>query len=260
MEVSTITSYEYFYQIGCFTREEVFNYAKNYKTADTILYGLKKRNLLESVKRNLYVVISRETKLPVATPYEIASKITDTSYVSHRSAFEYYGMTNQVFSEIDVSSSKRFKPFEFDDKTYEFLYSNCDCGIVVDGKVRVTDMERTIIDGIKDFTKVGGLEELLRCLLMVTFIDEEKLLSYLELYSNQFLYQKVGYILSYYRADMKISDDFFEKCKMKINKSFRYLYEGVKDENHMLYSEWQLVAPCNLMKLVEKGENISVDL
>ncbi len=46
-------------------------------------------------------------------------------------------------------------------------------GVETHGRIRVTDLERTIIDTIKDFTKVGGLEELLACLSLVTYIKED---------------------------------------------------------------------------------------
>lgn len=253
-----MTSYEYLYQLGCFTRDDILKLAGNAKNADSILYNLKKKNLIASVKRNLYIVISRETGLATANPYEIASKITDSSYISHHSAFEYYGMANQVFTEINVSSSIRFNTFEFDDKTYKYIASKCDFGTVTAGKIKVTDTERTMLDSIKDFAKIGGLEELLRCLAMISFIDEAKLLSYLEMYNNQFLYQKTGYILSHYQKQMKISDSFFEKCRMNIQKSVRYLYDGIGSENPVFFSDWQIFAPADLMILIDEGDDTVV--
>ncbi len=63
--------------------------------------------------------------------------------------------------------------------------------------VRVTDMERTILDSINDLDKIGGLEELLRCLELINYADEEKLLLYLKLtFHKQVLYQKRDISLS----------------------------------------------------------------
>ena len=44
--------------------------------ARNILYALKKKGLLQSVRRNYYVAVSLETKESVASPFEIASAIT----------------------------------------------------------------------------------------------------------------------------------------------------------------------------------------
>lgn len=85
-----------------------------------------------------------------------------------------------MFSEIYVSSNTKFNDFEFDGKHYTRVLSKTNEGVKKVGKVRVTDIERTIVDSIKDFTKIGGLEELLRCLSMVTYASENKLIKYLQ--------------------------------------------------------------------------------
>ena len=149
-------------KMGCFTREDVAKITGNIRTADSVLYSYKKKGVIVSIRRNLYAAISLETNQPVCTPYQIASSISPDSYISHHSAFEYHGMANQVFSRIYVSSSTKFNDFEFDGKHYTRVFSKTNEGIKKIGKIRVTDIERTIVDSIKDFTKIGGLEELLR--------------------------------------------------------------------------------------------------
>jgi len=47
--------------------------------------------------------------------------------------------------------------------------------------IRVTTLERTIVDSIEDFEKVGGLEELLNCIEMVNYLDENEVIKCLEL-------------------------------------------------------------------------------
>lgn len=61
-------------------------------------------------------------------------------------------------NEVYVSSSTVFRSFEFDGLIYKFLQSRIDDGIVnaVDG-VKVTDLERTVIDSINDFEKVNSM-------------------------------------------------------------------------------------------------------
>lgn len=69
-------------------------------------------------------------------------------------------MPNQVFSDIYVSSSSRFNDFEFDDKTYVYLNSKMKLGITSPvPRVRITDMERTVIDSIKTFQKLADLKK-----------------------------------------------------------------------------------------------------
>ena len=141
-------------KMGCFSREDVAKITGNIRTADSVLYSHKKKGFVVSVRRNLYAAISLETNQPVCTPYQIASNISLDSYVSHHSAFEYHGMANQVFSEIYVSSSSKFNDFEFDGKHYTRVLSKTNEGVKKVGKIRVTDIERTIVDSIKDFPKI----------------------------------------------------------------------------------------------------------
>jgi hypothetical protein len=46
------------------------------------------------------------------------------------------------------------------------------------------------LDGIHDLEKVTGLEELLRCLELVSAVDEGRLLSYLTVYGNRYCTKK----------------------------------------------------------------------
>ena len=242
-------------RLGCFSYNDVVKLTGNKKTADSFLRRYKFKGLIVSVKKNLYAAINPETMASAATPFEIASCINQHSYVSHHSAFTYYGMANQVSMQLYVSSPARFNNFEFNGTAYVYVHHNINSGIVSPTpRVRITDLERTILDSIKDFTKIGGLEELLRCLLMVTFVDDAKLLFYLTEYNNQFLYQKTGYILSHYREEMKLSSEFFDECKKKIGQSKRYLYPELKKDKAASYSrEWGLCVPTDLLKIIDEG-------
>ncbi len=87
---------------------------------------------------------------------------------------------------------------------------------------------------------------------MVTYASENKLIKYLEIYDNQFLWQKTGYILSCY-PNMKLCEQFFETCKTNSQKSVRYLYEELKFENPVFSNEWGLYIPNDIMKLLDEG-------
>ena len=105
-------------------------------------------------------------------------------------------------------------------------------------------------ENIKDFAKIGGLEELLHCLIMITYADADKLTRYLTIYDNRFLWQKVGYILSHF-PNMKLPASFFNTCKANARKNVRYLYEDIKKESPVFDSEWGLYVPKDMMKLLE---------
>lgn len=239
--------------LGLFTKEQINQLTGNPDTAKTLLKNAMQNGYIERIRHNYYAVKSMETGRAIPNRFAIGSEINASAYISHHTAFEYYGMANQVYGTAYVSSVAKFQDFSHDDVEYKYLPSKQKFGIVTPAPhIKVTDMERTILDNIKDFAKIGGLEELLRCLSMVTVVDEEKLLKYLAEYKSQFLYQKAGYILSRYK-NMKLTSEFFSSCKKKIGKSKRYLYDGIQYESPKYFSEWQLYAPADLMKLIDEG-------
>lgn len=243
-----------------FTIDEVEKLTGNQKTAYSQLDRLMKKGLVKKIRKNIYSAVNPTTGQIVGTRYQIACAITDTAYISHHSAFEYYGLANQVFYEVYVSSETKFNHFEYDNVTYKYVSSRMQEG-VVEAKnttgVRITDLERTVIDSIRDFNKIGGFEELLNCLEGVQFLDEKKLRRYLDIYNTQGLYQRVGYLLGHYRKEMQLSEGFIDYCKSKIGKSRRYLVsEAIEDSSYN--SEWELMVPEGLFEITEQGGDILV--
>jgi predicted transcriptional regulator of viral defense system len=249
--------YEQLLEMGCFTRDELCALTGNYDTAGTLLKSYQKKGYVQQVRRNLYVAINLADKQPVVSKFRVAGRITPSAYVSHHAAFEYYGYANQVSYQVEVSSETPFAPFSFDGNAYAYFAARIKDGVTTgrDG-VRVTDMERTILDGIRDFEKVMGLEELLRCLELVPSVREDKLLLYLAAYNKQMLYQKTGYILRHFRRGYNLSEDFFGECAAHIGKSTRYL-NGKADG--VYNREWRLVVPADLMKITNKGADNDAD-
>jgi len=237
-----------------FSIKEVNALYSSQRTAMAALGKLLKENMVLKIRNGLYTCLSGENGGPVANRFQIASAITPSSYVSHHSAFEYYGNVDQVFYEVYVGSETRFHDFKFDGYTYHYVKGQMKEGIVVpdfSGGVKITDKERSITDSIKDINLIAGLEEVLSCVLSVNSINEAKLLKYLVGYDSAFLYQKIGFIFSVFQMELGISNDFIKICKDRIGNSKRYLTTGIS--NPAYSSEWMLVYPKNIksMKNVE---------
>ncbi|MDR0461100.1 MAG: transcriptional regulator [Nitrososphaerota archaeon] len=234
-------------KMQCFTKTDLQKIIGNTNTTASILKQYQKKNYIKQIKRNLYATVSLETDQIIPTRYKIATTITEDTYLSHHTAFEYYGCANQVFNTVYVSSKTRFTPFKFNNITYKYLYPRLTVGIVKNpDEICVTDMEQTILDSINDFEKIAGLEEVLQCIELIPYVDENKLLTYLQLYNKQFLYQKTGYLLSQLKKPLRLSDHFFDKCKHHIGQSIRYLHKNLifSENSEVVYDKhWQLFAP-----------------
>jgi predicted transcriptional regulator of viral defense system len=242
------------HKLKIFHKKEVVALTKDDNAAKEILRRYKKQNLISQVRRDLYVVTDLASKISLANKFEIASQITPSSYLSYHTALEYYGLAHQIFYELYVSSKETFNNFDYDGITYTFCESKFETGVanpVTDSLIKVTDLERTIIDCINRIDWSGGLEELVQCFAIITYLNESKLLEYLHHFDKQFLYQKTGFILGYFQKEMKLSDTFFEICKSKIGKSTRYLIDNQGCNTY--YKEWKLCAPENILSFLEQG-------
>ncbi len=230
-----------------FTVEDVNKHYDNMDSARSAIKRLMKEGMVAKIRNNMYTCISGETGAPVANRFQIASKITPTSYVSHHTAMEYYGITDQVYYEVYVASETSFREFEFDGYTYRYVASKDLGGVetpAFSGGIRVTNIERTLVDSVKDMDKIAGMEEVIQDISSMKRMQEKRVLKYLELLSNQFLYQKIGFLLSEHKEKMGLSDEFFDTCKSRIGKSKRYLTKDIADVCYL--DEWKLIVPKNL--------------
>ncbi|MCR4826745.1 MAG: hypothetical protein K5882_07345, partial [Bacteroidales bacterium] len=136
----------------------------NESTAKSLLSAGVKNKTICRVKMNLYCVTDLATLRCAANKYEIASHISDTACVAYHSAMEYHGFGHQLFNEVGVITPYAFKSFEFDGLIYIRHLPTITDGVItppMDSLVRVTDVERTVIDCIDRIKYAGGLEELL---------------------------------------------------------------------------------------------------
>lgn len=74
------------------------------------------------------------------------------------------------------------------------------------------------MDSVKDMDKIAGIEEVVQDIGSMKCMQEKRVLKYLDLLSNQFLYQKMGFLLYEHKEKMGLSDEFFDTCKSQIGK------------------------------------------
>lgn len=237
-----------------FTKEDVISQFISDVQYDNWIANKLRSSKIMKVRKGLYVLLD-VTGDPLVTKFELATKIKEDAFICYHSALEFYGLANQVFYTITVSSKSRFNEFTFLDINYVHKRLKNDYGIVYfkNSSVRVTSLERTIIDCIDDIDMCGGIEELINALDQINYVDEKELLNVLKSYNSILLYQKVGYILEYYKEQLGLKDAFFDECRKHLTKQVKYF---LKDEYMDIEynSKWQLMAPKNLFSLIE-GEN-----
>lgn len=249
----TMKIYEKIAKYKTFSLGDVKSITGNESTATSLITRWLKKKYAIRIRKNLYTCIDLTTGDIIANKYQIASAINDEAYVSHHSAFEFYGMANQVYNTVYVSSEKRFNTFEFMGITYKYINSAFRDGVIqvknVEG-ICISDIERTFVDSINFVSKVGGIEELINITKTIEDLNTTKLLNYMERYNKKILYQKVGYFLENYYVGQKLDIDFFETCRVKSGYSVRYLIQGCEGK---FQAKWNLIIPKEFLPRRDKG-------
>lgn len=244
------------HQKKIFTLNDVVGLTNNINSAKDLLQNYKKQNLIIQIRRNLYSVCDLATGVTLANKFEIGSNISSSSYISYRSAFEYYGIAHQIYYDIYISSSSRFNNFDFESIQYLYSKSVIDLGVEtpsMDSLVRVTNLERTVIDCIDRIDRTGGIEELVHCLNLIGYLNENKLLEYLAAYNKSILYKKAGFVLEVFKEKLKLSNEFIEFCYQNGKRHIGYLTD--KDECVFFHNSWNIYAPKDILSYLEQGNN-----
>lgn len=235
--------YQEFAQKMILTFSDVVAIVGNRYTAARIVADYQEKGFLIKIKKNLYAVASLENGGFIPNENQIGCALKPNAFISHHSAFVFHGYYNQVYSTIDVSSLTRFENLVFGGKEYRYHHSTWFEQVeTVGNALRVTTIERTIVDSIKDMKKTMELEELIRCVEMVPWIKETNLINVLTAYDNHLLWKKVGFILKKCKTKFELTDSFFEACRNHGGNSLGYFCSDVKTSQHY-DKEWGLYVP-----------------
>ncbi len=246
-------AYEYLAKLPTFSLKDVTAITHNRSTSMSLIRRLLEKNYAVRIRKGLYSCIDLTTGNIVANKYQIACAINSDAYISYHTAAELYGLTDQIYNIVYVSSKKRFNSFEFMGDIYRHIYSPFEEG-VIEAKntrgIRMTNKERTYVDSINMISKISGVEEIINITKQIQDLNFKKMMRYMEGYNKKVLYQKIGYFLENFYLGGLEEDDFLKYCHKKSKGSVRYLiqsHEGVLD------SKWNLIIPTEYQK---KEENI----
>lgn len=233
---------------------DVSDQFKSQVSYENWLNGALRRGEIKQIRRGLYALVDPSTGFIYANKFEIGSKVFMDAVICYHSALDYYGLANQVFNNVYVGTYKRFRDFYFEDIVYQKAQLHDKDGITIQREpfLRVTDLERTIVDCIDDVGMAGGIDELLNALLSVTRLDEKKVIEYLDCYNSVYLYQKAGYLFEMVQEKMRFSNAFYEHCMKKETNQKKYFLKGECD-NLKYNAKWKLIAPRNLLSRAFEG-------
>ena len=219
-------------------------------SASAALNRWKKAGLVYQIRRDLYCMKNPVGNIPAAHKFEIACRISNSSFLSYHSALEFHGIGHQAFNIVMVSDKADFRSFTFDDFYYQSYITRIGMNGVtasrVNPDVRVSDLERTFVDCIDRVGRAGGAEELFHCFEGLYKMDFLKIERYLNIYNKVCLYKKVGYVVERLKDQIDVPADFVEKCR-EISKATVACFSAT-EKCDVFVKEWNLYIPKIIVK------------
>lgn len=193
-----------------------------------ILSNMAKHGRVLRLRRGLYAAIGLLPQQLDTHPFVISAFLVQPSVISHWSALQYHGLTEQIPKIITASTthkiltpSMRNKKFQhpeikhaFEINSIRYEYTNIQEKnyfgtekIWLDEVfyVNITDKERTLLDLFIYSKMFGGMGEALGILEnSIPAIDIQKLVDYAARYSKRSLAKRLGWALEYFGISEKL--------------------------------------------------------
>jgi len=186
--------------------QQILGYS--YNNTKDLLKDLVKRKVIVRLKAGKYLIIPQEIGSGVGYVgnWYIAAKEVINSpqyYIAFYSAMNYWGMLTQPLVKIFVATPKRqVVPKEMKGKMIIItVKENSIWGIKEEWmerkeKIRISDIEKTIIDCLTFPQHCGGITEIAKGIwIMKEKIDQKKLLSYVTRKDKNVVAKRLGYLL-----------------------------------------------------------------
>ena len=231
-------------------------------TQEALLAYHRRASHLLSVRRGLYAVVSPEAQADtyLVDPYLVAARLTDDAVLAYTTALAYHGLAHSLsFTFYCLSRSAFVHPLLFQGSAFravpppralpvsEALTLGVEDGDRQGLALRVTGLERTLVDVLDRLGLCGGWEEVYNALSgLDAYLDFELLTHYALRLGNATTVAKVGYLLSEYRQKWSVPENTLAALRARRPKQPHYVerQQGhVRARRARYAAEWNLLVP-----------------
>ena len=232
------------------------------KPARNFAASLVKRGVATRLKPGLFILVPYELGFEreyMGNPYVIARELAnrDKYYISHGSAMDIHQMVTQPQLKIFASVSRPIRPrfvlgveFFFVRCKPEHFFGIEDYWVTKTEKARVSDPERTVIDGLRHPHHCGGLSEVAKSLwIKKGEMNAARLVDYALRLKIGAVIRRLGFLLETFGFG---SDAHISMLQNRLTASYALLDPVLPDEGKYL-ARWRLrlnIAPDELFSLI----------
>ena len=163
--------YRHFYRKGIFSLEECIKFLNsNYRATLVATKNLVSKKYILKIRRGLYYVIPYSQTNNWFKGFEpnqfiIASCLVKDAFISHNTALEFHGLTDKPISQVYLCSKQKIPDVKLGELNFYIIKTKYYFGFNEDLYknviVKVSDIERTIVDCLRNINFTSGLEHLL---------------------------------------------------------------------------------------------------
>jgi len=170
--------------------------------------------------------------------------IEEKYYLSHGSAFDFHQIVTQPQLIIYVSSPRMMRPKTIQGTEFRFvrcktkdLFGIAEMWVDKNEKVFVSDLERTLLDGLKLPQYCGGFSEVAKGFsIKHDAIDPQKLIDYAIKLDVGVVNKRLGYLMELYNIGSRIHWDFLQTT---LTSTYQLLDPELPAEGHHI-AKWRL--------------------
>ena len=224
------------------------------RTQERVLGYHAKAGRLRRIRQGMYAVIPPGVDgdtYPV-DPYLVAAKLTPDAVLSHHTALEFHGRAYSVWQHFTYSAERPVETLVFRDQLFRgarfpraLVRSGAEHRGVLTAErfgvpLRVTSLERTLVDVLHRPDLAGGWEEVWRSLEGVEFFNLDEVVAYVLLLDNATTAARVGFFLDQHRESLMVEDDHLRVLEQCRPRQPHYL-DRSKRGGGKLVAQWNLV-------------------
>ncbi len=232
------------------------NASANEWTQQSLLSYYKRKGRVLGVKRGLYAVVplgvEPDSFLP--DPFLLATRMAEDAVLSYHTALEFYGSAYSVQNRFIYLSRVQKKSLSW--RGCLFRSVPFPSALLRKGKeafgvrtedrkgmgVKVTSLERTMVDVFDRPGLGGGWEEIWRSLDLVDYLNLEEVVRYALFLENSTTVAKVGFYLEQNRERLMVDDSYLDRLREKMPRTPRRM-ERTGSQPGRFVSAWNLVVP-----------------
>jgi len=219
------------------------------KAARGLTIRLVERGLVTRLKPGLFILVPAELgheRDYLGDPYVVAAEIVGGSdyFISHASAMDIHQMVTQPQLVVYTTTTQSIRPRSILGTEFRFVrckpkdfFGTMDHWATKTKKIKISDLERTVIDGLRQSEYCGGFSEVAKGFWMRRQdMDVKKLVEYALMLDVGAVYRRLGYLLELFETK---EEDQQELLRKKLTASYVLLDPMMPAEGKFI-ARWRL--------------------